>query len=71
MSANLAGMEGRTNWNDDRLDHLSDQVDSLRHHMDDRFARIEARFDTLQNAMIVTIAGILTAFGSALLAIRF
>jgi hypothetical protein len=66
--------QGRTNWNDDRLDHLSEQVDSLRRHMDERFEkqddRIGARFDTLQNSMIVTLAGILAAFGSALLAIR-
>lgn len=63
--------QGRTNWNDDRLDHLSSQVDSLRHHMDDRFARIESRFDTLQHAMIITLAGILAAFGGAIVAIRF
>ena len=56
--------QGRTNWNDDRLDHLSGQVDSLRQHMDERF-------DRLQNAMIITLASILAAFGSALLAIRF
>jgi hypothetical protein len=44
--------ETRTKWNDDRLDHLSgqvdsvrDQVDSLRHHMDERFERQEARID--------------------------
>ena len=75
LSATVSDMEqGRTNWNDDRLDHLSAQVDSLRQHMDERFekqdARIDARFNTLQNSMIVTLAGILAAFGSALLAIR-
>ncbi|HYJ22649.1 MAG TPA: hypothetical protein VEW07_11585 [Solirubrobacterales bacterium] len=66
--------QGRTNWNDDRLDHLSEQVDSLRSHMDERFekqnARFDARFDALQNSMFITLAGILAAFGSALLAIR-
>jgi hypothetical protein len=66
--------QGRTNWNDDRLDHLSEQVDSLRSHMDERFekqdARIGARFDALQNSMSITLAGILAAFGSTLLAIR-
>jgi hypothetical protein len=65
----------RTNWNDDRLNHLSGQVDSLRHHMDERFenqdARIQARFDRLQNAMIVTLASILAGFGGAIVAIRF
>ncbi len=44
--------QARTKWNDDRLDHLSGQVDSvrdqvvsLRHHMDERFERQEARID--------------------------
>ncbi len=66
--------QARVNWNDDRLDRLADQVDrvvdqvgALRHHLDERFekqeARIEARFDKLQNAMIVTLGSILTAFG--------
>jgi hypothetical protein len=65
---------GRVNWNDDRIDRLADQVEvvrgevsSLRLHMDERFekqeARIEARFDRLQNSMIVTLGGILAAFG--------
>lgn len=75
MSASLFDMEqARTNWNDDRLDHLSGQVDSLRHHMDERFekqdARIQARFDRLQNAMIITLASILAGFGGAIVAIR-
>jgi hypothetical protein len=76
--------QARVNWNDNRLDHLSGQVDDLRRHVDERFdaqavrieerfenqdARIEARFDRLQNAMIVTLGGILAAFGSAVLAV--
>jgi hypothetical protein len=57
-----------TRWS---LDHLSNQVDSVRdqvnvlqHHMDNRF-------DRLQNAMIITLASILAAFGGAIVAIRF
>jgi hypothetical protein len=76
----------RSSWSDDRLDHLSEQVDALRRHMDERLerqdirieerfekqsARIETRFDALQNGMIITLASILAAFGSALFAIRF
>jgi hypothetical protein len=72
-------MEVRTNWNDDRLDHLSGQVDSLRgqidslrHHMDERFerqeARIDAKFDGLQRTMILTLGGILSTFGGVFLA---
>lgn len=60
------------NWNDDRLDRLADQVealhqriDDLRVHMDKRFreheARMEARFDRLQNSLIITLGGILAA----------
>jgi len=68
------------NWNDDRLDRLADdvdhvakKVDALREHMDERFekqdARMLGRFDRLQNAMVVTLGGILAAFGSAVLAV--
>ncbi len=71
--------QARTKWNDDRLDHLSGQVDSLRHHMDERFERQEARmdakfaaldakFDALQRTMILTLAGIVASLGSVLLA---
>jgi hypothetical protein len=63
--------QGRTNWNDDRLDHLSGQVDSVRGQVDSLRQHMDERFDRLQNAMIITLASILAAFGSALLAIRF
>lgn len=68
-------MEARTNWNDDRLDHLSGQVDSLRDkvdalrdHMDQRFIHLEDRFDSLKNMMIIMLASILTTFGGAFIA---
>lgn len=68
-------MAARTNWNDDRLDHLSSQVDSLgkkvdslRDHMDGRFVHLEDRFDSLKNMMIIMLASILTTFGGAFLA---
>jgi hypothetical protein len=61
-------MEARTNWNDGRLDHLSEQVDSLRDKVDSLRDHMDQRFDSLQNAMIITLAGILAALGSALLA---
>jgi len=70
-------MEARTNWNDDRLDHLSGQVDSLSHkvdalrnHMDERFVHLEDRFDSLKNMLIVMLASILATFGGALIAHR-
>lgn len=59
------------NWNDDRLDRLAEEVAELRRHMDERFekqeARIEDRFDRLQNSLIITLAGILAAFTSVVL----
>jgi hypothetical protein len=55
---------GRVNWNDDRLDRLADEVVELRRHMD-------ARFDRLQIAMIVTLGGILAAFGGLLASAQF
>jgi hypothetical protein len=61
----------RVNWNDDRLDRLADEVAELRRHLDERFekqeARIENRFDRLQNSLIITLAGILAAFTSVVL----
>jgi hypothetical protein len=65
----------RTNWNDDRLDHLAEQVTDLRNHVDDRFdalsARMDSRFDTIQNSMVIALGSILAAFGGALVAIQF
>jgi hypothetical protein len=60
--------QARTNWNDDRLDRLADQVTALREHMDARFeaqnARIDKRFDALQYSLIVTLASLLAAFAA-------
>jgi len=63
-------MEARTNWNDDRLDHLSGQVDSIRSQVDSLRHHMDERFDRLQNAMIITLASVLATFGSAILAMR-
>ena len=63
-------MEQSTNWNDDRLDHLSGQVDRLACRVDDLRNHVDDRFDALQRSMIYTLASILAAFGSALLAIQ-
>lgn len=57
----------RTSWNDDRLDRLADQVDRLAGEVAALSKHMDARFDRLQNAMIVTLASILAAFGSAML----
>jgi hypothetical protein len=43
---------------------VRDRVNGLQHRMDNRF-------DRLQNAMIITLASILAAFGGAIVAIRF
>lgn len=61
-------MEARTSWNDDRLDHLSQQVDTVRDKVDSLRDHMDQRFDSLKNMMIVTLAGILAAFGGALIA---
>jgi predicted nuclease with TOPRIM domain len=46
LSATLIHMEqARTNWNDDRLDRLADQVCAMRQHIDDRFDAQNARLD--------------------------
>lgn len=70
------------NWNDDRLDHFAEQVDKRFAQVDKRFDRLEdridaqgkhfdARFDALQQSMIVTLAGILTAFAALVAATIF
>jgi len=64
-------MEARANWNDDRIDHLSGQVDSVREQVNALQHHMDNRFDRLQNAMIITLASILAAFGGAIVAIHF
>lgn len=59
----------RTSWNDERLDRLADQVDRVATEVVALGKHMDARFDRLQNAMIVTLASILAAFGSAMFAI--
>jgi hypothetical protein len=63
-------MEQGTSWNDDRLNHLSGQVDRLADRVNDLRSHVDDRFDALQRSMIYTLASILAAFGSALLAIQ-
>jgi hypothetical protein len=60
----------RTNWNDDRLDRLADRVDRLADQVTALGQHMDDRFDRLQYSMIITMAGILAAFGGALAAIQ-
>jgi len=60
----------RVNWSDDCLDHLSGQVDRLAGRVDDLRSHVDDRFDALQRSMIYTLTSVLTAFGSALLAVQ-
>jgi hypothetical protein len=62
--------QAKASWNDDRLDHLSGQVDRLADRVDSLRDHVDERFDALQRSMIYTLASILAAFGSALLAIQ-
>ena len=65
-------MEGaRATWNDGRLDDLSDRVSSLETRMDLRFDHLESRFDSLQHAMIITLASILAAFAGLIAVLEF
>lgn len=74
--------QGKTSWNDGRLDHFAEQVDKRFEQVDKRFDRLEsrieaqgehfdARFDSLQRSMIVTLAGIISAFAAVMLAASF
>jgi hypothetical protein len=65
--------QGRANWNDDRLDRFAERVDNRFEQVDMRFDKLEsrieaqgahfdARFDALQQAMVITLVSILVAF---------
>jgi uncharacterized protein (DUF3084 family) len=53
---------------DKRFEQVDERFDKFEEHVDARFNRLEARFekrfDSLQHAMIVTMAGFLAAFAS-------
>jgi hypothetical protein len=65
----------KVNWNDDRLDHFAAQVDKRFDRLEGRIEaqseHFDARFDSLQQAMIVTLASILTAFAALVAATIF
>jgi hypothetical protein len=65
----------KVNWNDDRIDRFSEQVDGrfdkLENHVEARFNRLEDRFDLLQNSLIISLAGILAAFAALFAAANF
>jgi flagellar capping protein FliD len=67
--------QAKVNWNDDRLDHFAAQVDKrfdkFEEHVEARFNRLEMRFDSLQQAMIITLASILAAFAALAVAVSF
>jgi DNA-binding Lrp family transcriptional regulator len=74
--------QARANWNDDRLDRLAEQVDKRFEEVDRRFDRLEdrivaqgehfdARFDALQQAMIITLASMLVAFAGISASLHF
>lgn len=47
LSASVKGMEAaaKVNWNDDRIDRFTEQVDSRFEQVDERFDRFEERVD--------------------------
>jgi flagellar capping protein FliD len=58
--------QARSNWNDDRLDRLSDQVNGLRQRMDDRFDTQAARLDKRLEAQDERIDARFDALGARL-----
>lgn len=72
----------RANWNDDRLDRFAERVDRRFEQVDKRFDKLEsrieaqgahfdARFDALQQAMVITLASILVAFVGLFATVNF
>jgi hypothetical protein len=61
----------REKWTDDRLEDLSGRVAHLELRMDARFDKLEAGFDRLQSALIVTLGGLVTATLTLIAAAQF
>jgi len=65
----------KVNWNDDRMDHFAEQVDKRFDRLEGRIEaqseHFDARFDSLQQAMIVTLAGIISALAAVVIAASF
>jgi len=70
------------NWSDDRLDRFEERVDRRFEQVDKRFDKLEsrieaqsahfdARFDALQQAMVITLASILVAFVGLFATVNF
>jgi len=58
----------RAQWTDARLDDLADRVTELDHRLtsqiDARFNSLDAKFDRLQQTLIVSMASVLLAFAA-------
>ncbi|HET9677046.1 MAG TPA: hypothetical protein VFP21_06035 [Solirubrobacterales bacterium] len=53
MEAAVAEKEaGMTEWNDGRLDDLSERVDRIEKKVDNGFARVDSRLDDLNHVLI-------------------
>jgi hypothetical protein len=67
--------QAKTNWNDDRLDRFAEQVDKRFDRLEGRIEaqgeHFDARFDSLQQAMIITLAGIISALAAVIVAASF
>jgi hypothetical protein len=65
----------RANWNDDRLDRFEERVenrfDRLESRIEAQGAHFDARFDALQQAMVITLASILVAFAGLFATVNF
>jgi hypothetical protein len=65
----------RANWNDDRLDRFEGRVekrfDKLESRIEAQGAHFDARFDALQQAMVITLASILVAFVGLFATVNF
>lgn len=54
----------RAQWTDARLDDLVGRIDRLESKMDTRFNLLDAKFDRLQQTLIVSMASVMLAFAA-------
>ena len=57
----------RAQWTDARLDDLAGRIDRLESKMDVRFNLLDAKFDRLQQTLIVSMASVMLAFAAQIL----
>jgi len=57
----------RAQWTDARLGDLAGRIDRLESKMDARFNLLDAKFDRLQQTLIVSMSSVMLAFAAQII----